>query len=221
MECDNEFHRPIIKAVFTQRSIKVEPSAPNTPAQNGGAERSGGVIAEKIRAMRAGANLPAELWPEIAKAAVYLDNRTPKYGLNWKTPYDRFHTYVAHQDGFVLEDRKPHQAHLRAYGCKAFALTKSAQKGVYPRPKGPRQWNPKLNPRAWIGYLVGYSSTNIYRIWNPLANKVISTRDVIFNEEELFSGNIEALKTDCINIRLDELQRLLTCLLYTSPSPRD
>jgi hypothetical protein len=38
--------------------------------------------------------------------------------------------------------------------------------------------------KAWIGYLVGYDSTNIYRIWNPVLKKVIRTRDVIFNFRE-------------------------------------
>jgi len=106
--------------------------------------------------MRAGAKLPAELWPEISKAAVYLYNRTPRYNYNWKTPYDRFHTFVAHRDGSVVDDRKLNQAHLRAYGCKAFALTSDALK------KSNRLQ--RLNLKAWIGYLVGYSSTNIYRI---------------------------------------------------------
>ncbi|RBQ87196.1 hypothetical protein VDGD_20713 [Verticillium dahliae] len=48
----------------------------------------------------------------------------------------------------------------------------------------------RLELRGWIGYLIGYNSTNIYRIWNPLTNKVISTRDVTFNEKETFSGDI-------------------------------
>lgn len=211
VECDNELYKPVFQAYFIQRFIQVEPSAPYTQAQNGGAERSGGVIKDKARTMRAGANLPVTLWPEITKAAVYLYNRTPKYDYNWKTPYDRFHTYVAHRDGSVIENRKPHQAHLRAYGCKAFALTTEAQT------KSNRLQ--RLNPKAWIGYLVGYSSTNIYRIWNPLANKVFSTRDVIFNEEEIFSGNIEALKSDCLHIQLDELQLLLSTVEEPEPDP--
>jgi hypothetical protein len=44
-------------------SIRIEPSAPDTQAQNGGAERSGGVIKEKARAIRLDANLPWDLWP--------------------------------------------------------------------------------------------------------------------------------------------------------------
>jgi hypothetical protein len=39
-------------------SIRIKPSAPDTQAQNGGAERSGGVIKEKARAIQLDANLP-------------------------------------------------------------------------------------------------------------------------------------------------------------------
>jgi len=46
----------------------------------------------------------------------------------------------------------------------------------------------KLDPRAHIGYLVGYDSTNIYRIWIPYKGIVISTRDIIFNKKTFFDG---------------------------------
>ncbi len=107
--------------------MKLEPSAPYTQAQNGGAERSGGVIKDKARSMRTGAKLPSFLWVEIFRTAVYLYNRTPKYIFNWKTPYERFYTYLAYRDGIVVKDRKPQQAHLRVFGCKAFAMTVESQ----------------------------------------------------------------------------------------------
>ena len=112
----------------------------------------------------------------------------------------------------MVEDRKPSQAHLRAYGCKAFALTKAARTGKNKKPDGIEEWNPKLNSKAWIGYLVGYNSTNIFRIWNPVVNKVVATRDVVFNEKEIFNGDLQSLKDDCIHIRLKDLQKLLTTI---------
>ena len=65
----------------------------------------------------------------------------------------------------------------------------------------------KLN--VWIGYLVGYDSTNVYRVWNPVMNKVVRTRDVTFNEYETFNGDLETLKDDMLKIQLDELSKLL------------
>ena len=56
------------------------------------------------------------------------------------------------------------------YGARAYPLERNIPKF-------------KLDPKASIGYLVGYDSTNIYRIWVPSKRRVVSTRDVTFNEE--------------------------------------
>jgi hypothetical protein len=79
VECDGEFTKSNrLHEYFEKRFIRVEPSAPRTQVQNVGAERSGGVIKEKARCIRGEAKLPAFLWVEIYKTAVYLNNRTPK-----------------------------------------------------------------------------------------------------------------------------------------------
>src|SRR5881275_1547514 len=115
VECDNEIttQKPAVKRFFDGLHLKIDPSPPYTQALNGGAERSGGVVKDKLRSMRTSSKLPKALWREMSRAAVYLLNRTPKYQYHWKTPYDRFHTYIAYRKGVVVEDRKPNQAHLR------------------------------------------------------------------------------------------------------------
>jgi len=40
-------------------------------------------------------------------------------------------------------------------------------------------------------------------------NKVIITRDVIFNEKETFNGDLESLKDEMLHIKLNELSELL------------
>jgi len=67
----------------------------------------------------------------------------------------------------------------------------------------------RLDPKAWIGYLVGYTSSNIYRIWVPLLNKVIFTRDVIFNEDEVFDGNLDHLHNAVREVTLEDLAQRL------------
>ena len=50
----------------------------------------------------------------------------------------------------------------------------------------------KLTKKAHIRYLIGYDSSNIYRIWNASKNKVIRTRDIIFDENSCYdSTNID------------------------------
>jgi len=186
VEADGEITsvKPKVKRYLEQeRLLKVEPSPPYTQDLNGGAERSGGVIKEKSKAMTG--ELPTQLWREIVKAAVYLNNRTPKYNKGWKSPYERFF------------GRKPAQEHLKAYGCKAFAMTTDAKKKAN-RLK-------RLNPKAWIGYLLGYTSSNTYRIWIPFRKEVITTRDVIFNEYAIFNGKMEELENDVREVNLEDI----------------
>ena len=199
IECDGEIAttKPEVARWCTAQAIRLEPSAPDTQAQNGGAERSGGVVKDKSRAMRLDANLPWQLWPEITRAAVYLYNRTPNYSNHWKSLYEVFFTFTALQNGIVTTPRKPSLAHLKAYGCKAFALTDDTLRG--------RSRLQRLDPRAWIGYLVGYRSSNIYRVWIPTMGKVISTRDVVFDEETVFDGKKEDIMDNLMHSTLNEI----------------
>ena len=65
---------------------------------------------------------------------------------------------VGNNDGNGARDtaRKPHLAQLKVYKCRAYAMTRNAQKKI--------NRLAKLEPRAHIGYLVGYDSINIFRI---------------------------------------------------------
>ncbi|PYH28094.1 uncharacterized protein BO87DRAFT_323038, partial [Aspergillus neoniger CBS 115656] len=45
----------------------------------------------------------------------------------------------------------------------------------------------KLNSRALISYLVGYIASNIWKIWILIKQKIIITRDYIFNKNLLYS----------------------------------
>lgn len=173
------------------QGIVLELSAPNTQSQNGGAERSGAVIKEKSRANRLGAELPKDQWPEIVSATVYLHNRTPNHRNGWKSPYEVFFTMIGFRNGTATSPRKPNLDHLRAYGCKAFAMTDDTQLGRFRKQR--------LDPKAWVGYLVGYRSSNIYRIWIPSLGKVISTRDVVFDESKVNDGKKDDIENSLLH----------------------
>ena len=204
---DDEMARNKTKAWLISRGITFERCAPDTHEQNGTSERLGRLIMEKARAMRLSGRLPHALWKDIVAAATYLYIRTPRYSLGWKSPYEAFHEYVMNAQG-VTGPRKPILHHLKAYGCKCYVLIKSKGDPDYP---GKLQ---KLHPRAHIGFLVGYESTNIYRIWVPHKRKVISARDVIFNENEFFDGKPTRLTQELMDT-LDEAVELVE----VTPSP--
>jgi hypothetical protein len=79
-----------------------------------------------------------------------------------------------------------------AFGCKAYAIISNAQF------KKKRKW--RLAPKAWISYIIDYRSSNNYRIWLFIKNKIIIIRDVIFNENEFSINDFELFKNKLITI---------------------
>ena len=55
--------KPAVRKFIEGKKIRVKPSPPDTQDQNRGAERSGGVIKEKIKAIEG--QLPTMLWREV------------------------------------------------------------------------------------------------------------------------------------------------------------
>jgi Reverse transcriptase (RNA-dependent DNA polymerase) len=167
-------------ALTSAWGITTERSAPYTPAQNGRTERAGGVLIARARALRIKANMPADMWPEAIKTAGYLNNRIPRRSLEWKTPFE------------ALYGHKPNLSHLHIFGSKAFALQHNM----------PRK--DKMEPRALIGYLTGFDSTNVYRVWIPSRGKVIRTRDVTFRDSEHYdpmafdAGHIQSTESNML-----------------------
>ncbi len=134
------------QAWVAEEGITMETSPPHTQDQNGLAERSGGVIITRSWNMKQTANLPDKLWPEIVHCAGYLLNRSPTKSLGWQTLIGYIEKYLGNRLP------KPSMNHLVLYGCRAYSYIKKRGKLE------------KLEPRAYIGYLVGYDSTNIFCI---------------------------------------------------------
>jgi len=59
--------------------------------------------------------------------------------------------------------------------------------------------------QAYIGYLIGYNSTNIYRIWILYKGIIISIRDSIFNKKTFFNSK----RTDILKDLYAELDTLI------------
>jgi hypothetical protein len=79
-----------------------------------------------------------------------------------------------------------------AFGCKTYAITSDAQL------KKKRKW--RFAFKAWIGYIIDYRSSNNYRIWLLIKNKIITIYNVIFNENEFFTNDFEFFKNELIII---------------------
>ncbi len=149
--------RKAFKDHVLQKGIIPERTTLNTSNQNGGLERTRGILVVKSRSMCIEANLPTELWLEVVKVGEYIKNRTLARKLRQKTLYK------------AVRKVRPMYAHIHLYGCRAYALQRNIPK------------KDKLTPRAHLDYLVRYNSRNIYQIQIPSRTRVIRTRDVTFD----------------------------------------
>lgn len=87
-----------------------------------------------------GALVP-ELWPELLKAAIFLNNRLLTTSLkNFKSPYEALHGNTSELD------------YMRRFGCRAYKLV--------PKRKFPK----KYDERAHLRVLVGFEGHYVYRL---------------------------------------------------------
>lgn len=105
-----------------------------TPEQNGIAEWQNRTIIEKARNMLQDAKLDRRLWGEAVRTAIYLKNRTPTKAVKSMTPEEAW------------TGKKIGLAHLRVFGCKAYAhVPKELRK----------KFDPKSKPHIMLGYNEG------------------------------------------------------------------
>lgn len=158
LRCDNggEYTSNNFKDYCKENGIVIDYTVPYTPQQNGKAERFNRSLMEKARSMIHESSVPKFFWDEAIKTAAYLMNRSPSAILENNTPAEIWHK------------RKPNVSNLRVFGSTVY----------YHIPKEKRS---KLDFKSEKGMMLGYTN-NGYRIWNMKEQKVIFSRDVIFDE---------------------------------------
>ena len=114
-----EYKSKVFQTYLRQHGILHQTTIPDTPEQNGKAERGNRTIEEKITCLLHDSdNLVnrGSYWAEAMNCATYLINRTPTSTLDGKTPYEALH------------GEKPPLAHLRIFGSIAYAHDRTHKK---------------------------------------------------------------------------------------------
>ena len=173
-----EFSSHKFKTYCEERGIKQEFTAAYTPQQCGVAERLNRTILDKVRAMFVDTNLPKYLWGEAVRCAVYQINRCPTRALMGKIPADIYLKKIDYKK-------------LKVFGSKVW---------VYSLPKGD-----KLEPRSKVMRMVGYSGPG-YRMWDPETDKIIISRDTIFDETDykFYENNANTAPNTRIDSSIEE-----------------
>jgi transposase InsO family protein len=163
-----EYVNKEFSAFLSAHGILHQTSCPDTPPQNGVAERKNRHILEVARSLMFTMNVPKFLWSEAVLTATYLINRTPSRILGMKTPCEM----LIGENTFVVPPK--------VFGCTCFV-------------RDHRPSVNKLDPRAVKCIFVGYSSGQKgYKCWSPNERRLFVSMDVTFRESVPYYGE----KTD-------------------------
>jgi hypothetical protein len=156
-----EFTSNMFSVFCSNGGIKHYTTAPYTPQQNGVVERRNQSVVEMARCLLKAMRVPSVFWGEAVRTAVYLLNRCPTKALSGKTPFEVWH------------GKKPVVSHLKVFGC--VANVKKVGPGIN-----------KLSDRSSKMVMIGYESgTKGYRLFDPSSNRLVVSRDVLFEENVL------------------------------------
>ncbi|KAG6534427.1 hypothetical protein ZIOFF_008313 [Zingiber officinale] len=117
-------------------------------------------------------HMPTRFWGEAVRHAVYLLNRLPTKALGERTPFEAW------------MGRKPHLAHLKVFGCIAYAKNTTPQL---------KKLDDRSSPMVYLGVEEGCKA---HRLFDPRHNKLQVSRDVIFQENSEWTWNAGADKED-------------------------
>ena len=96
---------------------------------------------EVVKTMIYDQDLPMHLWEEVARTAVYVQNRISHSALGFKTPKEMF------------TGKKPEVSHLKIFGCLVYIHV-------------PKEKRTKLDPSGKKGIFVGYCEVSkAFRIY--------------------------------------------------------
>lgn len=108
-------------------------------------------------------NVPAKLWGEAIRHAVYVLNKLPTRALSKLTPYESW------------TGKKPHLEYLKVFGCLGYM-------------KLPTVHVKKLDDRSkLVIYLGKEAGTKAFRLYDPVEGTVHVNRDVHFEEKKAWS----------------------------------
>lgn len=161
----NEFHK-----FCEDEGVERQLTVGYIPQQNGVSERKNQTVMEMAKSMLLEKGLPKTFWPEAVNTAVYLMNRCPTKAVWKKTPFEAW------------SGRTPSVNQLKFFGCVCYAQI-------------PKQKRTKLEETSEKCVFIGYSSMSKgYRLYNLKTNKVIISRDVVFDENTSWNWEEDKMK---------------------------
>ena len=148
------------KEFMEESRIEHQTSMPDSPQQNGRAERFQQTILNKAESMRHMAGLSSGFWSYAVRTMIHVYNVTPIAKDGFKTPKK------------MWSGLTPDISHLRIFGCSAYVTINKKKR---------RKLDLKSQEMTFIGYEPGSKG---YQFWDKDSRSIVISRDVKFDESK-------------------------------------
>jgi hypothetical protein len=154
----NEYTNDEFRYFYEQHGIRRHFTVPKTHQQNGVVEMMNRSIAKRARCLGLNAGLAKILWADVVSMACYLINRSPRIALDRKVTEE------------VWTGNEVDYSGLRVFGCSTYVHIPSEEQS-------------KLDPKSRQCVFLRYGKrVKGYKFWDPVANKAMISRDMVFDE---------------------------------------
>lgn len=135
------------------------------------AERKNRTIMNMVRSMLSEKKIPKPFWPEAVNWTMHVLNRSPTLAVRNKTPEEAW------------SGIKPSVAYFRVFGCVSHVHIPDSKRI-------------KLDDKSKRCVLLGVSDeSKAYRLYDPNSQKIIISRDVVFEEDKSWDWDQEYEKS--------------------------
>ena len=154
---DSVFLGEAFMAVCDEFHISVQRSVPHRHHQLARIERHWRTISDAVAALLCDSGLPKRFWGFAFITVAFVRNRV-------------WHSGACCIPFMMVHGGKPDLSRLRVFGCPAYVHVEKESRR-------------KLDPKAWMGILVGYASDSpCWLVYNPVTGNVIRTQNARFDE---------------------------------------
>jgi hypothetical protein len=150
------------RSLLDEFNISLKITVPYAHWQHGRIERHWGTLVPIAQSMVRHAGLPKSYWALAMSATIHIRNRVISTGVGG-IPYE------------IVTGRRVDLHYMRVFGCPAYVHIDKSRRH-------------KLGDCAWKGVFVGYAlNSPAWLVYNPGTCRVISCRNVTFNEAIVLS----------------------------------
>lgn len=151
-----------------ERGICIQYTTPYNPEMNSVSERLNRTLVEKARTMLLASDLKRIFWNEAIMAANYIKNRCPTSAVG-----EQFRKNTPAE---IWNRKKPNLFNLRVFGSVCYNHI-------------PIEKRNKLDAKSSKCIMLGYASSNSYRLWDVNENKFVIGRNVTFDEYSIVNND--------------------------------